>query len=82
MFKFLQSMFGKKEVAVKQPEFHEEIRAQVEAAKSQPFPAEDPAPDTLVKSAKKPAAKKASAKKAPAKPAEKKPAKKPAKKSK
>ena len=77
MLNFIKKLFGKTETTVeaqpKGPEFHEEIRAQVE--KATPFPVE--------KTAKKPAAKKATAKKAPAKiTAEKKPAKKPAKKSK
>ena len=74
MLKLLQALFGKKtvEAEVAQPkalEFHEEIRAQVEAEKTFPVKEEKPA--------KKPAAKKPSAKKAPAKATAKKaPAKK------
>lgn len=82
MLNFIKKLFGQTETAVEvqaepaQPkalEFHEEIRAQVEA---NPFPVE--------KATKKPAVKKATTRKAPAKiTAEKKPAKKkPAKKSK
>ena len=83
MFKLLQSLFGKKSVEVKQPEFHEEIRAQVEAGKvnvevkeGQPQfnSAYDPVSNKKpagkaksVKNKKAPANSKTDAKKAPAK---------------
>ena len=83
MLNFIKKLFGKTDTVVEvkpveaqaevaQPktlEFHEEIRAQVEAEKTFPVKEEKPA--------KKPAAKKPSAKKAPAKATAKKaPAKK------